>query len=486
MSNSTRVTEPRTEHVRRGDPHRPRYHFLPPANWMNDPNGLIHWRGRYHLFYQHNPTGAYWSTMHWGHAVSDDLVHWEHLPIALEPTPGGPDEDGCFSGCAFDHNGVPTIMYTGVHGQTQLPCLATSDDDDLITWTKYPGNPVIAGPPNDADYLIFRDHTLWNEAGTWYQAIGSGIRGQGGTALLYRSENLIDWTYLHPLAIGDKDATDPVWTGMAWECPDFFALGNRYALIASAWDGHEPHATFYCVGDYADHRFTPRVTGELDAGGHFYAPQKLIDAQGRRIMFGWLREARSGDEQIEAGWSGVMSLPRVLGLTADGDLAVSPAEEVDALRGEAAHIAGQQIAPGDRESLSGLAGDGVEIDATFTTGDATRFGLRVRCSPSGEEYTEIVYDTQLERLIIDGTHSSLNPGASGEVHSTPLSLSGGELHLRVYLDRSVLEVFANDRVCISDRIYPRRPDSEGIEIFAEGGAARLLYLTAWQMAEVMS
>ncbi|MDE2994105.1 MAG: glycoside hydrolase family 32 protein, partial [Chloroflexota bacterium] len=129
------------------DPHRPRYHFLPPSGWMNDPNGLIQWEGRYHLFYQYSPefgdvpdSHRAATLKHWGHAVSDDLVHWEHWPVALTPTPGGPDKDGCYSGCAVDNHGVPTLVYTGVF--PQCACIATSDDG-LVTWTKHPANPVV-------------------------------------------------------------------------------------------------------------------------------------------------------------------------------------------------------------------------------------------------------------------------------------------------------------------------------------------------------
>src|SRR3954447_4644989 len=140
------------------DPHRPRYHFLPPANWMNDPNGLIQWRGRYHLFYQHNPEAPTPGTIHWGHALSDDLVRWRDLPLALSPTPGSVDESSVFSGCAVDDNGTATVLYTGVRRdpnrpRTERPCLATSTDDDLRTWRKYEGNPVIAAPPPGLDVL---------------------------------------------------------------------------------------------------------------------------------------------------------------------------------------------------------------------------------------------------------------------------------------------------------------------------------------------
>ncbi|MBV9356146.1 MAG: glycoside hydrolase family 32 protein, partial [Chloroflexi bacterium] len=169
------------------DPHRPTYHLLPPANWLNDPNGLIQWRGQYHVFYQHNPFAPVWGTIHWGHAVSRDLAHWRDLPIALAPTPGGVDADGVFSGCALDHGGVPTVLYTGVTrgpdgSRVELPCLAAADDDELRSWHKHPANPVIPAPPAGLDVLGFRDHSVWREDGQWYQVIGAGIRDVGGAA----------------------------------------------------------------------------------------------------------------------------------------------------------------------------------------------------------------------------------------------------------------------------------------------------------------
>lgn len=263
------------------DAHRPQYHFLPPANWMNDPNGVIQWRGRYHLFYQHNPNGAFWGTMHWGHAVSDDLVHWTHLPIALAPTPGGPDWDGCFSGCAVDDLGLPRVLYTGVHPQVQ--CLATGSDD-LCRWKKHPANPVIAGPPADLDVLGFRDPCVWQEGEMWYALIGSGIRDVGGTALLYRSPDLVEWQYMHPLCIGDKAET-----GEMWECPDLFPVRDRHVLLVSPIPLRK---ALYFVGSYAGHRFEPSFCAPLDAGGYFYAPQTLIDDRGRRLMWGWIWEGR--------------------------------------------------------------------------------------------------------------------------------------------------------------------------------------------------
>lgn len=214
----------------RDDPHRPIYHFVAPANWLNDPNGLIHRRGRYHLFYQYNPHGPFHGTIHWGHAASDDLVHWADLPIALLPTPGGADADGCWSGCAVDDHGVPTLVYTGLRGREQRTCLATGGDD-LLRWEKYAGNPVIEPPPG-LDLVGFRDHSVWREGDDWYQVIGAGLRDVGGTVLLFRSPDLRSWEYLRPILTGDLRRREPFSTGSMWECPDLFPLDGGTARLS--------------------------------------------------------------------------------------------------------------------------------------------------------------------------------------------------------------------------------------------------------------
>src|SRR5215212_5836914 len=150
------ATQPRSEQAH-DDPYRPRYHFLPLANWLNDPNGLIQWHGVYHMFYQYNPNGPFHGTIHWGHAISTDLVQWEHLPLALAPEPGSADEDGCWSGCAVDYDGVPTLIYSGNRNGVQRACLATSRDG-LLTWQKEAGNLVMPAPPRDLHLVAFHDH----------------------------------------------------------------------------------------------------------------------------------------------------------------------------------------------------------------------------------------------------------------------------------------------------------------------------------------
>ncbi len=465
------------------DPHRPIYHFTPDRDRyrLNDPNGLIQWKGRYHLFYQYNPHGPYIDNTHWGHAVSDDLVHWEHLPIALAPAPNGPDSEGCYSGCAVDKDGVPTVIYTGI--DPERPCLATGDDD-LLTWQKHPHNPVIDGPPDGLELVGFRDHSIWREGRVWYQIIGAGIAGVGGDALLYSSVNLLEWEYL-----GSLMAKSPRDRGTMWECPDFFPLGDRHVLLVSRlphlMGGDIWRTRVQCMsGGFEGHKFRPIRTDVLDAGGNFYAPQTMLDDAGRRLMWGWITEGRSRTAQAIAGWTGVISLPRILTLDETGWLIQAPVGGTDVLRTNHIHVDGMDI-PAGAIAIDGLRGDSLEIRARFEIAAATTFGLGVRCSPDGEEQTTIEVDLEQQTLTVDRTESSLDPEAlltreSGALRSPA---AGDELELCVYLDRSVIEVFANGSAATS-RIYPMRADSLGVSLFATGAGVRLTEFDAWEMRSI--
>ena len=448
------------------DPHRPCYHLLPPGEWMNDPNGPIWWKGQYHLCYQYSPQPDNWGLRYWGHAVSADLAHWEHLPIALAPTPGGPDADGVWSGCAVDDEGTPALLYTGVFPEQQ--CLAVSHDD-LRTWEKYPGNPVVAAPPAGLAVTGFRDPCVWREADGWYMLIGSGIKDVGGTALLYRSPDLRAWEYLHPLCIGDKTES-----GEMWECPDFFPLGEKHVLLYSPYG-----APRYLVGTYADHRFIPELSGTLDFGGYCYAPKTLLDDKGRRILWGWSWEGRSDAAQHAAGWAGVMTLPRVLTLSADGRLRYEVAHELSSLRG-----------PHHRESHFAVEGchlldvqsESLEAEVTFQLGNAARVGLAIRRSPDGAEETRIRYDYQRGEVSIERQHASLDADTHRDTRNGPLELAvEAPLTMRVFIDHSIVEVFVNDRLCLTTRVYPTRAASLGVALLAEGGTALVEQVDWWEM-----
>ncbi len=508
----------------RSDPHRPRYHFLPPAGWMNDINGAIYWKGRYHVFYQCNPEGGYWKWMQWGHASSVDLVHWVHHPIALTPTPGGPDRDGCFSGGAFvSREGVPTFIYHGVPDGT---CLATSTDDLLIHWTKDPGNPVIrvprAGEPGFGAYSVF-DPCAWWQDGHYYAVEANtpfatpqfgfnwskeyrdplgrvlGPAELGDTLYLFRSDDLVHWSYVAPFYRANPRATED-----DEDCavPDFFPLGSKHMLLfASHLAG-----TQYYLGRLEGERFVPEVHGRMNwQGGLLAGARTLLDAKGRRVYFDWIGEHRGVDWERESGWSGVMTLPRILSLSKGGDLRIEPAPELNALRYNHRRMNDVRADAGE-VLLEGVRGDGLELDLTIDPGSALRCGVVVRRSPGGEERTEVVYDRAAGTLAVVFAKSGSDPRVKYPAYRfegvlarlpedrrypgaqvAPLKLAPRELlKLRVYVDRSVLEVYANGRQCITQRIYPVRPDSLGVAFFAEGGGARLRTVDAWDMGPTNS
>ncbi len=469
------------------DRHRPRYHFLPPANWMNDPNGPIWFDGRYHLFYQYNPNEAKWGDIHWGHAVSADLVHWEDWPVALAPETEGIDTSGCYTGCAFvREDGTPVLAYTGVPTRegregvrSDNQSLAVSHDG-MFTWEKIEQNPVIAGPPEGLDVVGFRDPCVWRERGRWYMLVGSGIEGVGdaGTALLYRSNDLIDWEYAGQLVGGEARSKLDERGGM-WECPDFFPLGGRRVLLVSALGRQR-----YLSGGWTSEEFTPGAEGWVDHGRSFYAGKSFEGPHGRRILWGWLRESREQQAQLAAGWSGVMSLPRVLKTRSGGFLHYEPAEELERLRGEHAGHADTNLRAGEDRTLK-MEGDCLELSLEASHAPGSRLTVSVLRSPAGEESTDVYYDGRNERVGIDTIGSSLDRAVETRDSSGPLTLKPDEpLRLRIFVDRSVVEVFANGRACVTERVYPTRPDSTTVRLGVQGGRATVRRLDIWRMRDI--
>ena len=455
------------------DPARPGYHFTPPANWLNDPNGLIRWDGEYHLFYQYNPAGPFHNTIHWGHAVSDDLRHWEDRPIALTPSPDGPDRHGCWSGCAVDDEGTATVLYTGGDGRNQLPCLATADDDGLDGWSKDPSNPVIESPPAELDVLAtehwaaeFRDHGVWRDGDTWYQVIGTGVTGRGGAALLYASPDLRDWEYEGPLLLGDDG------DGAVWECPEVLDLGDASLLHVSNYED-----VVYFLGDIVDGEFRMDRQGLLDHGD-FYAPQSLRDGD-RLLTWGWLPETRSTGEQWDAGWSGALSLPRVVSLGPDGRLQQRPAEEVTELRTRRCHLdSPASLDAGERHALD-AEGQCLELRVDVSLSDASVFEVSVFESDDRAERTAIRY-TREDEVVVDRAASSREGVGAADPQRMPVTPYDAPLSLRAFLDRSVIELYANGRHCLTSRVYPDA-GSTGLSIAVEGGRATVESLSAWEL-----
>ncbi|MED4226975.1 glycoside hydrolase family 32 protein [Neobacillus cucumis] len=460
------------------------YHIMAPANWINDPNGLVQFNGEYHVFYQHHPYDENWGPMHWGHVKSKDLVHWEHLPIAL--TPGDEcDKDGCFSGSAVDNNGELTLIYTGHHYTDKEKNLFFQNQNiavskDGITFEKVGENPVIANPPADSSHH-FRDPKVWKHRDTWYMVVGNATNEEVGRVILYRSPDLSKWEYVGVLAQSNGEL------GYMWECPDFFELDGKFVLMLSP-QGIESKGdlynnlfqTGYLIGDY-DYENTKFVHGsftELDFGHDFYAVQSFLDDKGRRIAIGWMDMWESNMPTKEDGWCGALTLPRELTLGKNNKVLMNPVEELTLLRESQHHVCSNQSISGGYlvEAKEDLLELKVEIDLEKTT--ATSIGLRIL--GMNEEETILKYKKEDQKLILDCSKSGKEEdGVRRTEFETDQLLS-----LRVFIDRSSIEVFANDgQASMTSRIYPKEKRL-GIELFAENGDVQVNEFTYWNLKDI--
>ncbi len=459
------------------DPHRAAYHFVTPEGSCMpfDPNGALYWNGMYHLWYIFQDERGHC----WGHASSHDLLHWRWHAADLHP--GANDVDrGIFSGnCFVDKQGQAVMLYHGVGAGN---CIATASDKDLDDWTKLPSNPIIPNPkPDSPESKLYRswDPHGWLEGDTYYAIFG------GNPATIFKAGELDGWKYVGPLLAHDMPGVDDF---EDISCPDFFQLGDKRMLLCIS----HPRGCRYYLGRWENEQFVPESHHRMNwPGGTCFAPESLVDDQGRRIMWAWVLDRRTKNE---FGWSGTMSLPRVLSLGDDGTLRINPPKELERLRHHAKQASPFQVAKGNKETLEGIAGDCLELDLVIDPGAAQRFGVNVRCSPDGQEQTAILIDRVENTLRIDMRKSSLdepvyqefvmrNPNSAVETQDAPFELADGEkLQLRIFLDHSMLEVFANGRQCVTQVIYPTREDSLGIEVFAEDSGIRVESAEAWKMA----
>lgn len=475
------------------DPHRPSFHFIAPYGWMNDPNGTVFWNGRWHLFYQFAP-GLLLDKAplaHWAHAVSDDFVHWRDLPIALAPEPGTYDEKGCWSGTSIVDDDRVIANY---HAHQGGNCIAISSDEMLVNWEKLPSNPVILFDP-----VMTYDPCIWKEEDTYYSISGRITGAQYGDgrdqefggkdiAYLYKSADLDHWEYVGPLYEGGV-FTDP---GEDCACPDFFPIGDKYMLLFLS---HNQGAQYY-LGSYSNERFTPETHGRMNftkptlynlgTSGDFSAPIAWKGPNGRRTMIAWVTEGRNMEAIKAAKWGGILSLPRDLSLAEDGTLEIQPIPELQMLRRNHRSLADIRLKDGQPVDLDGISGDTLEFCAKIDPLTAQKCGFTVRRSPDGAEETLITIDIEAGTLTVDPSKASLSPDVTGIVPQVaPFVLQPGEeLDLRIFIDRSIAEVFANGRQCVTKRIYPTRTDSLGIQAFASGGESRITCIDAWDMESI--
>lgn len=453
---------------------RPGFHFSVPANWLNDPNGLVYYEGEYHLFYQHHPYSSKWGPMHWGHAVSEDLVHWRHEPIALYP-----DEHGAiFSGCCVVDWNNSSGLFEGSHGLVaifthadtnpetgqprQRQSLAYSSDKGR-TWRKYEGNPVLA----ERDLVDFRDpKVFWHpQSERWIMVLVAGDHVR-----FYRSENLREWSRSGEFGYGEG-SHDGV-----WECPDLFELPiddsgrSKWVLIVSIGDNPscpEGSRTQYFIGEFDGNTFINDNPADrilwLDYGRDNYAGvtwSDMPEQDGRRVMIGWMSNWKYAGETPTGTWRGAMTLPRVLSLTSrDGGLVLTqmPVREIERLRKETLSWNVVTVTP-EAPFVLKTNNDLLEMEADIDTRSGDEVQIIIKTS--GQSETIIGYDPVRQWLFIDRSNSGLTGfhPQFGCKHGAGAAPENGKIKLHIWLDRNSVEVYANDGLAaLTDQIFPDAP-----------------------------
>ena len=443
------------------DPTRPIFHITSPAQWMNDPNGPIFYKGYYHLFYQLTPFSDESGIKYWGHVRSRDLAHWEPLPIALWPS-GELGEDSIWSGCCTINGlGQPMCFYTSIgRGKSafdQAVQWAATSDDDLLTWQKSPANPVLSETVNEGTKIYdWRDPFIFQDQSKTFLVLGGHLAKKGDAAVnIYEAQNtqLTKWKYRGVLFHIPGAPTA--------ECPNFFKLGDQWVLFVSPYGKVQ-----YFVGNFdaTTCRFQARTNGLLDYGPYFYAPNTLQMPNGRRVVWGWINGFPGG-----RGWNGCLSLPRQLSMTRDGQLRQIPAPQLSKLRGKSVSWRNVQLGRSG-ETLSLPKTNTLEILANVDLQTATGVELEFKSGVKDEP-----------PIIVSFDGSELKVGDA----KAPLSLAQGarKLNLRIFFDRSVLEVFANETECITKVISPLDANAT-MEIRAEGGGATAKLIRAWPLKTI--
>lgn len=427
---------------------RPRLHVTPPTGWLNDPvGGLVH-GDRQHLFFQYVPSSTRWRLdCHWGHLAGDDLVRWQHLPVALAP---GDGDDGVWSGSAVADRQGPVLLYTSVldgNLERGRVALARPLDDGLIGWRKHAGNPVLEPPP-DLDLAHFRDPFVWGSPGGWSMVVGAGLSDGRGAVLRYRSPDLQSWQFDGVLA-ADTDGE----LGETWECPQYLDLDGRRALVVSVWDGGTLTRVAAACGSERDGTFAPDGWETLGYGGAAYALTTYRDRSGRLAATAWLRH--DGTDERRVGWSGMLSLPQLLSTRADGGIRVAPHPDIDTLRQEPIESADGAVDLSGDERTDGVA----DLEVTLPP------GAQLRLEATGRP------------VIMTAAAAGVDVESAAGTTTVPVP-AGGPLVLRVVIDRGAVEAWTADGRWLALRIpflWVRRA------VLAGGGR-----LAAWRLEPVQA
>jgi fructan beta-fructosidase len=470
---------------------RPLYHFTPLSNWMNDPNGMVYFNGEYHLFYQYHPDSDLWGPMHWGHAISSDLIHWTHLPLALYP-----DENGMiFSGSAVVDKkntsglGKDTLVAIFTHDKdgAESQSLAYSTDSGR-TWTKYSGNPVLFAPSGTPD---FRDpKVFWygeGDSGHWVMCLAVRDR-----IMFYTSPDLIHWTHSGSFGPGYGS------TAGVWETPELFELRveghgteTRWVLVVGVQNGTPAggSGTQYFVGTFDGRNFTSENSPETvlwaDYGADFYAAQSFNDEpNGRRLLIAWMNNWEYARVIPSSGQRGVFSVIREVSLMQSANgirLTSKPIPEYQNLRREHHHWKNEIVTP-EANILADVRGGALEILAEFKiTAEIDCFGFRVLLGK--DEHTTISYSIKDKQLSVDRAQSGIVEfkDSFARIHLAELLPINNSIWLHIFVDRSSVEVFANNGlVTFTESVFPTE-ESHGLELFVQGSEVLVNSLDIYQL-----
>jgi beta-fructofuranosidase len=486
------------------DPYRPAYHFCFPEDdgRPGDPNGAFYHNGRYHLMFLYNRAGSGFS---WGHVSSTDMLHWRYHPDAIGP---GDGDDGCFSGGGFvDDDGTAILSYWMLWGGKGIG-LAKSTDDNFNNWKKQKNNPVIKSTEfgitemkddsgNDIHVGSADPSNIWKKDGHYYMLTGnllvlnkygrkddSPADEKGDRLYLFESKDLSNWTYLHRFYESKREWTDASEDNM---CPSFLPLPSypeggeptdKYLLL---FISHNKGCQYY-IGDYRNDRFYPDLFGRMSwKDNAYFAPEALIDDKGRQIMWAWIFDDRPDSVINYRGWTGIYGLPRTLWLCNDGALRMRPIKELETLRMKEKMVSNIIVNSGTEMKLNELGNELMELEVTIQPNNAMRYGIKVCVSDDDREETIIYYDKSEQKLKFDTRKSGLEFGRR-IVEEAPLVLQEGEsLVLRIFVDKSVIEVFANDRQAIARTVYPTL-GGKGISLFAEEGNIEVKSIKSWELS----
>ena len=475
ISNSTlervRAFE-REQAVRIPSHERPLFHLTPLVGWMNDPNGFCFYKGKFHLFYQYHPYSTVWGPMHWGHAVTDNLLRWTYEPCALAPDTAA-DAGGCFSGSAVPMpDGRLMLVYTGVQPagtfrrETQAQCVAIGDG---VNFEKSMLNPVIrhAHLPEGYSALDFRDPKAWlGEDGRYYLVVGNRHEERQGAILLFSSGDGLDWTFECEIDSSRNEY------GRMWECPDFFPMDGKQVLIVSPQemhareDFHAGYGTVALIGswDAKNKEFKRETVQPVDAGLNFYAPQTTLAPDGRRIMVGWMDNWETCKEAPRRHpWYAQMSVPREIWLK-DGRLMQRPVREIEGMWLDT--VCHEDVTVQAEAALPGVQGRLMDLTVKLRPQDSScrRFTLRV--AKDASHFVLIRCELAREELVFDrskgGSHRDI-------VHTRHVRarVIDGELTLRLLMDKESVELFVNDGEVAVTSLIPTPMEADQITFDAD-------------------